>query len=85
MSSSNALAINVNTGNSLQRTLETLLQKFQNQPGSPPSGSYASREQDYLYFRALADKKLNGVWQIPSVEESESFDLENKELESAGY
>ena len=59
--------------------------KIQNQTGSPPSGSFVSREQDYLFLHALFDQKLDGEGQIPSVEESESCDLENKEPGSAGY
>ena len=38
-----------------------------------------------LYLDALFDQILDGEGQIPSVEESESCDLENKEPGSAGY
>ena len=55
--------------------------KIQNQTGSPPSGF----KRVDLYLDALFDQILDGEGQIPSVEESESCDLENKEPGSAGY
>ena len=67
LSSSNTITTNVSTRNSLQHTLETLLQKLRIKL-NPPSGSYAARKLDYLYVHVPAYQESNGKGQISSVE-----------------
>lgn len=59
--------------------------QVQNRSGSPPSGIYNTKEHNHISLHGSADQELNGKWAIPSVEESESCDVEKNQLPEPGH